>query len=160
MIPSAWFPTILVVHITLALSLFLPGFLLPFAMRTRGRDGTPDPSTDGRFVRVLLWLQRNGTVVIGIGVAVTGILMLTILGSEFARQPWLMAGIAIYAGVLLVSFFIQRPALRRLLRISTDASPQEQERWRLRARRQRYVSYGLAAAIGLIGWLMMAKPGA
>ena len=28
----------------------------------------------------------------------------------------------------------------------------------MRARRQRYISYGMAAAIGLIGWLMMSKP--
>jgi hypothetical protein len=27
-----------------------------------------------------------------------------------------------------------------------------------RARRQRYVAYGMAAAIGVIGFLMMSKP--
>jgi cytochrome b561 len=111
-------------------------------------------------VRGLLWLERNGITVIGIGVLVTGLMLLGILGSAFANQPWLLAGIAIYAGVLVVSFFIQRPGLRKLLRISRDASPEEQQRWRDRARRQRYVSYGMAGAVGIIGWLMMAKPGA
>ena len=41
MIPSAWFPYILIAHITFAISLFLPSFLLPFTMRTRTRDGEP-----------------------------------------------------------------------------------------------------------------------
>ena len=160
MVPSAWFPYVLVAHITFAMSLFLPSFLLPFTMRTRTRDGTPVRAEPGRFVRLLLWLERNGTTIIGIGVLITGLMMLSILGSTFAQQPWLLAGIAIYAAVLVVSFFIQRPGLRKLLRLSSAASPREQEKWRVRARRQRYVSYGMAAAIGVIGWLMMAKPGA
>ena len=160
MIPSAWFPVVLIVHVTLAIALFLPNFLLPFTMRTRTRDGEPAPAEPGRLVRVLLWLERNGTLVIGGGVAVSGLLLLTILGARFAEQPWLLAALGVYAAVLLVSWFIQRPGLRRLLRISRDAGPEEQERWRVRARRQRYVSYGIAGAIGLIGWLMMAKPGA
>lgn len=161
MIPSAWFPYILIAHITFALSLFLPNFLLPFTMRSRTRDGGgPGQNPPGPFVRGLMWLERNGTLFIGIGVLVTGLMMLTILGSAFANQPWLLAGIAIYAGVLVVSFFIQRPGLRRLLRISKDASPEEQAKWKHRAMVQRYVSYGMAAAVGVIGWLMMAKPGA
>jgi hypothetical protein len=160
MIPSAWFPYVLIAHISFAISLFLPSFLLPFTMRTRTRDGEPVQAVPGRFVRGLLWLERNGTTVIGIGVLVTGLMMLGILGSAFAGQPWLLAGIAIYAGVLIVSFFIQRPGLRTLLRISKDATPEEQARWRARAMKQRYISYGMAAAVGVIGWLMMAKPGA
>ena len=59
---------------------------------------------------------------------------------------------------LLVAFFIQRPGVRRLLGLKEAATEEEKERWRARARRQRYISYGMAAAIGLIGWLMMSKP--
>ena len=160
MIPAGWFPFVLVAHVTLALCLFLPAFLLPFTLRTRTRDGEPAPSSNGRITRFLLWLERNAMVVIGIGVAATGIAMLTTLGAAFAGQLWLQVALAIYTMVLLSAFFIQRPELRRLLRISRDASPEEQEKWRLRARRQRYWSYLMAGAIGIIGWLMMAKPSA
>ena len=160
MIPPSLFPVLLTVHVTLAISLFLPSFLLPFTMRTRGRDGKPAPRSPGRFVRILLWLEAHGTVVIGAGVAISGVLMLTILGERFASQPWLLVALAVYAGVLVTAFFIQRPGLRRLIGLKADATPEEEERWRVRARRQRYVSYGMAGAIGLIGWLMMAKPGA
>ena len=38
------------------------------------------------------------------------------------------------------------------------ATAQEKDRWRVRARRQRYISYLMAGAIGVIGWLMMSKP--
>ena len=51
MIPSSWLPWILVAHITFAISLFLPSFLLPFTMRTRTRDGEPVQATPGRWMK-------------------------------------------------------------------------------------------------------------
>jgi hypothetical protein len=159
--PGSLFPVLLASHVVLAVSLFLPAFLLPFTLRTRGRDGEPVmPNASGRATGALLWLERNGTVVIGAGVAATGIAMLVLLGGALLDEPWLLAALVLYATVLAISFFIQRPGLRRLLGLRDAASEEEQERWRVRARRQRYVSYLMAAGIGLIGWLMMAKPGA
>ena len=159
MIPAAWFPYLLSIHIILAISLFVPSFALPFTMRTRGMDGEPVVGGKrGRVVRTLIWLEAHGTVIIGVGVAATGIGMLTILGSQFAQQPWLLLGISIYVFILVVSFFVQRPGVRRLLGLKEAATEEEKEKWRQRARRQRYISYGMAGAIGLIGWLMMSKP--
>jgi uncharacterized membrane protein len=158
-LPGEWFPILLTAHITLAISLFIPAFLLPFTMRTRGVDGEPIVGgNQGRVVRGLMWLETHGTVIIGAGVALTGIGMLLVLGSAFLQQPWLLLGISIYAAILLVAFFIQRPGVRRLLGLKQAATEAEKERWRIRARRQRYISYGMAAAIGVIGWLMMSKP--
>ena len=71
---------------------------------------------------------------------------------------WLLIALALYATILLVAFFIQRPGVRRLLGLKQAATEEEKERWRIRARRQRYISYAMAAAIGVIGWLMMSKP--
>ena len=159
MIPAEWFPYLLMIHVILAISLFVPAFALPFTMRTRGMDGEPVVGGNrGRTVRTLIWLEAHGTVIIGVGVAATGIGMLAILGAQFAQQPWLLVALSIYALVLGVSFFIQRPGVRRLLGLKEAATEEEKERWRRRARRQRYISYGMAAAIGLIGWLMMSKP--
>ena len=159
MIPAELFPLLLTAHIILAISLFVPAFALPFTMRTRGVDGEPVVGgKQGRLVRVLMWLEAHGTIIIGVGVAATGIGMLTILGAAFLQQPWLLLALSIYALVLAVSFFVQRPGVRRLLGLRQAASEEEKERWRVRARRQRYISYGMAAAIGLIGWLMMSKP--
>jgi uncharacterized membrane protein len=157
-LPSNLFPLLLTTHVVLAVSLFLPAFLLPFTMRTRGTDGEPVVAGSGRFVRLLLWFEAHGTVIIGAGVAVTGIAMLVVLGGAFLDQPWLIVALGVYASVLLVAFFIQRPGVRRLLGLRQAASEEEKERWRARARRQRYISYLMAGAIGLIGWLMMSKP--
>ncbi len=159
MIPAEWFPILLTAHIILAISLFVPAFLLPFTMRTRGVDGEPIVGgSQGRVVRGLMWLETHGTVIVGTGVAITGVAMLLILGAAFLEQPWLLLALSIYAAILLIAFFVQRPGVRRLLGLREAATEEEKERWRGRARRQRYISYGMAAAIGLIGWLMMSKP--
>ena len=147
------FPVLLTAHIVLAVSLLLPSLLLPFALRSRG----PAPGRS-RFGRVLLWLQSNGTVIIGAGLAITGVGMVVTLGPGLLAQAWLQVALVIYVANLLAAFFIQRPGLRRLLRMSPQDSEAEGERWRLRARRQRYVSYLMAAAVGVIGFLMMSKP--
>ena len=106
-------------------------------------------------MRFLLWMQAHGTVVIGIGLALTGIGLLTLLGGQLLGQPWLLVALAIYAGNLALAFFVQRPNLRRL--IGVKAAPDD-EVWKARAKRQRYVSYAMAALVGTIGFLMSTKP--
>jgi hypothetical protein len=147
----AWFPILLATHIILAVSLFLPSILLPFALRTRraaADSGHP-------LVRFLLTMQAHGTLVIGAGLAVTGALLLAVLGSSLVNQPWLLAALSIYAANLVLAFFVQRPNLRGLVGIRAAADDRV---WLARARRQRYVSYAMAALVGTIGFLMSAKP--
>jgi hypothetical protein len=145
------FPVLLVTHIVLAVSLFLPSILLPFALRTR-RAAADSPNS---FVRFLLWMQANGTVVVGLGLAATGAALVTILGGQLLSQPWLLVALAIYAANLALAIFVQRPNLRRLIGIRAAADDRV---WLARARRQRYVSYAMAALVGTIGFLMSTKP--
>jgi hypothetical protein len=100
-------------------------------------------------------MQAHGTVVIGLGLAATGIGLVSVLGASLLREPWLLVALAIYAANLALAFFIQRPNLRRLIGIR--AAPDDQV-WRERAKRQRYVSYAMAALVGTIGFLMSTKP--
>jgi len=146
-----WFPLLLVTHIVFAISLFVPSFLLPFTLRSRR------PATDrsSALVNALLWLQSNGTLAVGIGLALTGITLVTVLGAQLLSQPWLLVALGIYAANLVLAFFVQRPNLRRLIGIR--ASPDDRA-WVERARRQRYVSYTMAALVGTIGFLMTTKP--
>ena len=152
---APFLPVLIAVHVALAVSLFLPSILLPFALRLTGGDWQERP---GAFARVLFWLQRNGTLVIGAGLAVTGSLMLFILGGQLLSQPWLLIALAIYALNLVLAFFVQRPALARLLGMRPLATDAQRDRWRTWARRQRYVSYVMAGLIGLIAFLMSTKP--
>jgi hypothetical protein len=147
----AWFPLLLATHILLAISLFLPSILLPFALRTR-RAAADSPN---RLVRGLLWMQAHGTVAVGLGLGLTGVLLVTVLGAQLLEQPWLLVALAIYAANLLLAFFVQRPNLRRL--IGVRAAPDD-DVWLERAKRQRYVSYAMAGLVGTIGFLMSTKP--
>ena len=149
-----WFPILLVVHITLAVALLLPSVVLPFVLRRS--SGAPGPAT-----RALMAMQGTGTVVIAGGLALTGAAMLWILGPELLTRPWLLVALALYAVNLAVAAFISRPNLRRLIGLGGAGSGGEasdEDAWRRRARQQRYVAYGMAAAIGVIGFLMSTKP--
>ena len=147
----AVFPILLGTHIVLAVSVFLPSLLLPFALRTR--RATVDSAN--RVVQALLWAQTHGTIVVGVGLALTGLGLIAVLGPELLRQPWLLVALAIYIVNLVIAFFIQRPGLRRLVRIR--AAPDDRA-WLARARRQRYLSYLMAGLVGTIGYLMSSKP--
>ena len=144
-----WFPVLLVAHIVLAVALLLPSVVLPFVLRRS--DGDPGAAT-----RALMAMQGTGTLIIGAGLAVTGAAMLWILGPELLTQPWLIVAITLYAINLIVAAVIARPNLRRLVGLSRSGT--DDETWRRRARQQRYVAYGMAGVIGVIGFLMSTKP--
>ena len=151
--PMSLFPVLLVTHISLAIALFVPSLVLPFTLRAR--DATREP---GRVVRGLVWFETHGSVVIGIGLAITGIAMIVTLGAGILEQPWLLVSLATYAIIVTVAFAIQRPELQRLLGRGRGKSDAEQKAWREGARRQRYLAYGITTAVGLIAFLMSTKP--
>jgi len=155
---SSTFPLILGTHITLAVALFVPSLLLPFTLRNRLVNEGYEAPPHGRFVGGLLWVQAHGTVVIGTGLALTGLGMLSVLGPRMLEQPWLLISLLVYAVTAVIAFGIQRPSLRRLTRrdgIETDA---DRESWRAHARRQRYIAYGITSAVGFIAFMMSTKP--
>ena len=146
-----YFPILLGAHNILAVSLVLPSILLPFALRTR--RATVD--SNSRVVQGLLYAQTHGTIVIGLGLAATGIGLISVLGSTMLQQPWLLVALTIYFVNLGIAFFIQRPNLRRLVGVKAAADDLV---WKDRAKRQRYVSYLMAGLVGTIGFLMSSKP--
>lgn len=149
--PSNLFPILLVAHIGLAICLVLPSILLPFTLRTR--RATVD--SDSRVVQGLLYAQTHGTIVIGAGLAITGLGLVASLGSGMFQQPWLVLALTIYFANLALAFFIQRPNLRRLVGVTAATDDRV---WKERAKRQRYVSYLMAGLVGTIGFLMSTKP--
>jgi len=143
------FPILLIIHVALAVALLLPSIALPFLVR-----GNEEPERLSSPTRLLLVLQSSGSVVIGLGLAITGVGLLLLLGLELLGRPWLIVALVLYAANLLVAALIARPNLRRLLRLPEG----DEEAWRRRARRQRRIAYLMAAATGVIGFLMAAKP--
>jgi hypothetical protein len=155
------FPVLLITHVVLAVGLFVPSLLLPFAFRARRGPGgqavaigtTPGSESSG-FVRFMLALQSRGTVWLGLGLAASGLGLVASLGFQALQQPWLLAALLIYAANLGIAFFFQVPRLRRLIGLRSGSDP----RWTDLARRQRYVSYVMAGLVGTIGFLMSTKP--
>ncbi len=150
--PTTLFPILLIVHVGLAISLFVPSLLLPFAFRAR--RGSLDPQQSGRFVRILLALQARGTVWIGLGLALSGLGLVASIGLSTLAQPWLLVALVIYGLNLGLAYFIQVPRLRSLIGLRSGSDP----RWPALARRQRYLSYVMAGLVGTIGFLMSTKP--
>ena len=144
-----WFPIVIVTHIALAVALLLPSVILPFVLRRSDRD--PGPVT-----RALMAMQGTGTLLIAFGLAITGGALLWILGPELLTEPWLMAALTLYAINLVIALVVSRPNLRRL--VGLGASGTDDATWQRRARQQRYVAYGMAGIIGVIGFLMSTKP--
>ena len=143
-----WFPILLVVHICLAVALLAPSVILPFLLR---RSSTGEV---GAVTGTLMRLQGSGTLLIGIGVAISGVALLLTLGLGLLTRPWMLVALSLYTANLLIAAFVSRPNLRRLIGLGqTDPAT-----WERRARRQRYVAYGMAAAVGAIGFLMSTKP--
>jgi hypothetical protein len=145
----SWFPILLAVHITLAVSLLLPSVVLPFLLRR----STGEPGAVARF---LMAMQGTGTILISVGLAATGGAMLWILGPQLLTQPWLLTALLLYALNLTTAALISRPNLRRL--VGLQRSGTDDDTWRRRARQQRLVAYGMAGLIGVIGVLMSTKP--
>jgi hypothetical protein len=142
-------PILLAVHITLALSLVLPSILLPFALRTRRAT----VESTSRVVRGLLLAQSNGTLVIGR----TGIDRFKTLCSRSAHRCSSSRGCCSRSRSTSSTSPSRRPApnLRRLIGVKAAA---DDDTWKERARRQRYVSYLMAGLVGTIGFLMSSKP--
>ena len=158
---ASLFPLILVAHIVLAISLFVPSVLLPFAFRAqRGPRGAAvaigeaPGAGSNRFVRFMLALQSRGTLWLGLGLAITGAGLIATLGPQTLQQPWLLLALIIYGANLALAYFVQVPRLRRLIGLRKGSDP----KWAELARRQRYVSYVMAGLVGTIGFLMSTKP--
>jgi hypothetical protein len=146
---STLFTVILVTHIVLAIALLAPSLMLPFTSRQK----QPGPIS-----RALMRLQASGTLVIGLGLALSGALLIAALGTQLLSQPWLVVALVLYAANLALAFFVQRPGVALLLKLRNETSDAARLRLRRWATRQRYVSYVMAALVGAIGFLMMTKP--
>ena len=144
-----WFPILLVIHVALAVSLLAPSVLLPFLLRRQAAGAPLSGAIHG-----LMVMQGTGSVVIGIGLAVTGTGLVISLGAEILAKPWLLVALSIYALNLLLAAFISRPGLRRLIGLANA----DADVWGRQATRVRYTAYAMAAATLLIGFLMSTKP--
>ncbi len=153
---------LLALHVSLAIALLAPSILLPFVFHGRGTRagiaaGVARRGSRGRIVRFLLRVEAEGALIIGAGLAISGIGLLAALGLRLLEQGWLLAALVLYVTTMAIAFFIQRPALRALVMLP-ERDDQMATTRRDRARQGRYLAYAMAGLVGTIGMLMSTKP--
>ena len=156
---SSLFPAILATHITLAICLLVPSLLLPFTLRNRLRRPERRAGAPGRVVRGLSWAQANGTMVIGIGLALTGIAMIAVLGPRMLQQPWLLVSLATYAIAAVIAFVDPAPEpCARSSRGTASRPTPTAPRGETAHGGSGTSRTDSRSAVGLIGFLMSTKP--
>jgi hypothetical protein len=112
-------PWLLALHVLAAIVAIGPNFAFS-TVRALGR-GEPQHANFG--TRVSHAISMRLVYPIGLVIPATGIAMILILGLDLTARAswWLDAAIAIYAGVYLYSFFVQRRIIERIIEIT--ASP-------------------------------------
>ncbi len=115
--PAILLPLLLIAHVILAITLFLPSLLLPFALRTRRAPADSESSV----VHALLGMQSSGTLLVGIGLAITGVALIAVLGSSIPREALAARGARDLRG--------EPPG--RVLRPAAEPSPVARDQWRL-----------------------------
>ena len=126
--PHELFPLILIAHIALALSLFLPSLLLPFAFASATRIAARRPYRAVRAAapRAPVAQARSGSA---LGLAITGLALVVDARAALLEQPWLLVALAIYGMNLALAYFIQVPRLRQPHRPPVAAATRAGRTW-------------------------------
>src|SRR5581483_8034091 len=100
---------LLALHVSLAIALLVPSILLPFVFHGRGtRAGIAADAghrgSRGRIVRLLLRVEAEGSLIIGAGLAISGIGLLAALGLRLLEQGWLLAALVLYVTTMAIAF--------------------------------------------------------
>ena len=153
-------PWLLALHVLAAIVAIGPNFAFS-TIRALGR-GEPQHANFG--TRVSHAISMRLVYPIGLVIPATGIAMILILGLDLTARAslWLGVAIAIYAGVYLYSFFVQRRVIERIIDITASppspaggGPPPELLALAARAQRGGTVMLILLAAVVV---LMVVKP--
>ena len=153
-------PWLLFLHVLAAVVAIGPNFAFS-TIRALGR-GEPQHANFG--TRVAHAISARLVYPVGLVIPATGIAMILILGLDLTARAlwWLDIAIAIYSGVYLYSFFVQRPIIEQIIEItasppSADAGGPPAALPALAARAQRGGSVMLVL-LAVVVFLMVVKP--
>jgi len=105
-----WITVVLVLHVLGAIVAL--GFSLTYGLwGARGESGGP---AERVFVlRTISWIDRRFTTPAYVLQAVTGVVLVSLIGWDVLRQSWLEISIAIYVALTVLAITIYAPAHRR-----------------------------------------------
>jgi uncharacterized membrane protein len=150
------FESLLFLHVIGAIVAFGFGFAAPVF----GRMLAAGPQHAPWYLRAVKRVSDVVIVPAALSMAITGV-GLVATGAHRFEEPWLALSLVIYIAELLATFLVQRPTLGRLIELTaTPPGPggPPAEVPALSAR-LRLTGYALSAAVVVIVFLMVVKPG-
>jgi uncharacterized membrane protein len=156
---AAWIDLVLFLHVMGAIAALGP--TLSYGLWTRLGDRAS--AGERAFVlRGISWVDQHLATPAYMAQAVTGILLILLLGVSFLHTAWLLVGVAIYVVLVLFAMIVYAPVVRRQIEAAerVAAQPSEQAAGDYRPIAARARSYGIVAIVltAAIVFFMVVKP--
>jgi uncharacterized membrane protein len=148
----------LFLHILGAIAAFGFGFYAPIF----GRASAAEPQHGNWYMRAAKRVSNGVIVPVAITMFITGVLLVMETGGmQRFQEPWLATSLIIYVAALAVVFLVQRPALDKVIELTSQPPGPEGPSPELPALVQRMQLAGLALLVMTIAIvaLMVWKPG-
>jgi uncharacterized membrane protein len=149
------FHLLLFLHVLGAIAAFGFGFTAPVF----GSMLAKEPQHGAWYIRAVKRVSDRVIVPAALSMAVTGVGLVLVTNRRF-EELWLAVSIVIYVGALLAVFLVQRPALNRMIALtSTPPGPEgPPPELRMLSARLRRIGIGLTVAVTVIVLLMIWQP--
>jgi uncharacterized membrane protein len=153
-------PYLIFLHIFSAIVAFGP----TYAFAIYGAQGAKEPQHANFIARANHLVSDRLVFPIVLSMPVTGILIILASGRDLTKSAWLAAAIVLYVFAVLYSYFVQRPAILRIIELtstppppgSTGGPPPEVVATGAKIRRGGMI---LGLTVIVIVFLMVVKPG-
>jgi hypothetical protein len=86
-----------------------------------GTLGRNNPAHMGFALKVVEALEEKLVIPFALSMPISGIGLAAALGIEWNHNPWLIAGLALYAIAVSFALFVQRPLVRQLVQMAAGA---------------------------------------
>ncbi len=110
----SWFHLWLFLHVTAAIVAFGPTFVFPLI----GAVSKRHPMHAGFGLLLSEVIEMRLVIPFALSMPVSGLGLAFTLGIEWNHNPWLIAGVAIYAVAMYIAIVLQAPIVRRLVQMT------------------------------------------
>jgi len=113
----SWFHTWLFLHVTAAIIAFGPTFVFPLI----GAVSRKHPEHAGFGLLLSEVIEMRLVIPFALSMPVSGLGLAYTLGIEWGHNPWLIAGVVLYAAAIYTALVLQAPVVRKLVKMTAHA---------------------------------------
>jgi uncharacterized membrane protein len=155
-----WTHVFLFVHVMGAIAALGPTLTYAMWMALAERS---DPKTRSFVLRSISWLDSRLPTPAYIAQAVTGVVLIALLGLPFFKTGWLVVGVSIYVVLVILAIAVYAPAFQRQLALadaiaSDPAGATAAADYRAAARTSRIIGATVGGLTVLVVFFMVWKP--